>query len=222
MKNTRLLLILLGAMLLFAGCIKVKKEYYHKGNLKSETHYRFGKETGTTTYYHKHYPTKTMEIEMKRGKRNGKFIQRYFDGRIEAVAFYKNDLLEGVETHYYLNGKPSFKAHYTKGMKNGAVITWFSNGMIRESGFFVNDMFDGEWENYDDRGLIVGEGSFVKGTGKRTSYDPFGRLLSETHFVNNKKEGLEIHYFPSGEVEKTFLFREDRIIEINGEPVVDR
>jgi len=221
MKNIHLLLILLCSLFLFAGCTKVKREYYSRGKLKSETHYRFGKETGTTTYYHKHYPTKTMEIEMKRGKRNGKFIQRYFDGRLETVAFYKNDLLEGVETHYYMNGNMSMKVHYTKGLKNGSVTTWYSNGLVKEIGFFVNDRFDGDWENYDERGLFVGEGSFVNGTGKRTSYDPLGRLLSVTYFVDNKKEGLEIQYLPSGEIEKTMLFKEDRIIEINGVPIED-
>ena len=83
------------------------------------------------------------------------------------------------------------------------------------------DSYDGEWENYDERGMLVGEGSFVNGTGKRFSYDEKGRLRSETNFVNNKKEGLETHYLASGEIEKTILFKEDRIIEINGKTVED-
>ncbi|MCL2245690.1 MAG: toxin-antitoxin system YwqK family antitoxin [Lentimicrobiaceae bacterium] len=221
MKNSHLFLPLFCLLFLFASCTKVKREYYSRGKIKSETHYRFGKETGTTTYYHNHYPTKTMEIEMKRGKRNGKFVKRYFDGNPELEATYKNDLLEGVETHYYKNGNISLKTHYKKGVKNGPVTSWFSNGIIRESGAFVNDMFDGEWVNYDERGLLVGEGSFVNGTGKRLTYDEMGRLLYETHFVNNKKEGLETHYLSSGEIEKKILFKEDRILEINGVPIED-
>jgi antitoxin component YwqK of YwqJK toxin-antitoxin module len=39
--------------------------------------------------------------------------------------------------------------------------------------------------------------------------------------VNNKKEGLETHYLTTGEIEKTYLFKEDRIIEINGVPIED-
>jgi antitoxin component YwqK of YwqJK toxin-antitoxin module len=215
----KLFLPLLCTLLLFAGCTKVKREYYHNGKLKSETHYRFGKETGTTTYYHHWYPTKTMEVEMKRGKRNGNFIKRFFDGTTEMVAYYKDDLLEGVEKQYYLNGNISTEIHYIKGVKNGTATTWFSNGIIRESGSFVNDMFDGEWVNYDERGMLVGEGSFVNGNGKRTSYDYIGRIQCETNFVNNKKDGLETFYLPSGEIEKTILFKEDRIIEINGVPI---
>jgi antitoxin component YwqK of YwqJK toxin-antitoxin module len=204
---------------LATGCTKVKREYHNNGRLKSETHYRFGKETGTTVYYHFYYPTKIMEIKMKRGKRNGKLIKRFFDDQIELLAYYKNDLLEGVETSYYKNGNRSVETHYTKGKKNGPVTSWYFDGVVRESGAFVNDMFDGEWENFDERGLLVGEGSFVNGTGKRTTYDYMGRLQCETNFVNNKKEGLETYYFPSGEIEKTILFKEDRIIEINGVPV---
>jgi antitoxin component YwqK of YwqJK toxin-antitoxin module len=219
MKHTRLLVTLICILFLFVGCIKTKREFYPNGKLKSETHYRFGKETGTTTYYHHWYLTKTMEVEMKRGKRNGKFITRYFNNNIEVEAYYKNDLIEGVEKQYYINGNPSVETHYTKGKKNGKVTSWYSNGYIRESGAFVNDMFDGEWVNYDERGMLVGEGSFVNGTGKRTIYDEMGRLQYETNFVNNKEEGIETHYLPSGEVEKTLLFKEDRIIEINGVPV---
>jgi len=221
MKITPKFLTLLCLLLLLTGCIKTKRELYKNRHLKSETHYRFGKETGTTTYYHKHYPTKIMEVEMKRGKRNGTFTERFFDGKIKLLAYYKNDLLEGVETHYHRNGNRSMETHYTKGLKNGPVTSWYFNGVVKETGFFVNDLFDGDWENYDERGLLVGEGTFVKGTGKRTTYDEMGRLKCETNFVNNKKEGLETHYLTTGEVEKTMLFKEDRIIEINGVPVDD-
>ena len=219
MKHIHLFWALLGTLLLITSCTKVKREYYDSGKIKSETHYCFGKETGTTIYYHFWYPTKTMEIEMKRGKKNGKMIQRYFDGKIERVAYYKNDLLEGTETHYYRNGNHSLETYYSKGIKNGQVTSWHYNGVIRESGTYVNDLFEGAWEHFDERGLLIGEGSFVKGTGKRTIYDEMGRLQCETFFVNNKKEGLETHYLPSGKIEKTYLFKEDRIIEMNGKPV---
>ena len=216
MKNTKLLLTLLCALVFFTGCIKTKREYYPNGKLKSETHYLFRKETGTTTYYHFWYPTKTMEIKMKRGKRNGNFIQRYFDGKVEIFAFYKDDLLEGKETNYYRNGNRSMELYYTKGIKNGPVTSWYYNGVIKETGTFVNDLFDGNWENFDERGLLTGEGKFMEGTGKKITYDEMGRLQCETNIVNNKKEGLETHYLNSGEIEKTILYKEDRIIEING------
>jgi len=219
MNNTRLFLTLFSTLFLITGCIKVKREYYNNGNLKSETHYRFGKETGTTTFYHFYYPTKIMEVEMKGGKKNGKLIKRYFDNKIELIAFYKNDLLEGIETHYYNNGNRSMEIHYVKGIKNGPAISWYYNGVLKEKGYYVNNLFDGNWENYDERGLLTGEGSFVQGTGKRITYDEMGRLKCETNFVNNKKDGVETYFFPSGEIEKTILFKEDKIIKINDIPV---
>lgn len=219
MNIPRILLLMLCTLFLFAGCTKVKREYYDNGTIESETHYRFGKETGTTTYYHRHYPTKTMEIEMKKGKRNGKFIKRFFNNKIELTAFYKDDLLEGTETTYYMNGQRSLEVNYTKGKKNGSVTSWYFNGIIKESGHYVNDLSDGYWENYDERGMLIGEGTFVEGTGKQTIYDEMGRLKSEINFINNQKDGLEIHFLPSGEIEKTILFKENRIVEVNGVPV---
>ncbi|MDR2971235.1 MAG: hypothetical protein LBU83_04815 [Bacteroidales bacterium] len=212
----KLLLPLLCALILFAGCTEVKREYYSNGKLKSETHYRFGKETGTTTFYHYWYPTIIMEVEMKKGMKNGKMIKRFFDNKTEMIAFYQNDLLDGTETYYYKNGNCSLETHYTKGKKNGKITSWYSNGEIKESGMYINDMFDGEWVNYDERGLLIGEGSFNVGTGKRITYDEMGRLQCETNFVNNKKDGLETHFFPNGQIEKTLKFVKDRIIEING------
>ena len=219
MKNTKLIFTLFGALLIITSCTKTKHEYYSNGKLKSEIHYRFGKETGISSYYHDWYPTTIMEVEMKRGKKDGKFIKRYFNNNLEIVAYYKNDIIEGVERQFYLNGNPSLETNYLKGKKNGKVTSWFSDGSISESGCFLNDLFDGEWINYDERGLIVGEALFVEGTGKRTTYDAIGRLQCETNFVKNKKDGLETHYFSSGEIEKTILFKEDRIIEINGIPI---
>jgi len=219
MKNLRLFLILFCTLILWTGCTKVKYEFHANGKIKSEIHYRFGKETGVTTYYHPYYPVKIMEIEMKNGKRNGKLTKRYFNGKPELTAFYKNDLLEGVETYYFQNGSKNLETHYTQGIKNGPVTSWYSNGGIRESGTFAEGLFDGKWESFDDRGMLSGEGSFVKGTGKRTIYDEMGNLQLETNFVNNQKEGLEIHFYSNGEIEKTYLFKEDRIIEINGVPI---
>jgi len=219
MKNIRLFLILGCTLLLCTSCTKVKYEFHENGKVMSKTHYRFGKETGVTTFYHHYYPVITMEIEMKWGKRNGKFIQRYFDGNTELTAYYKNDVLDGVETYYFQNGNKKLQTHYTNGVKNGSVTSWYENGGIRESGTFVEGLFDGEWESYDDRGMLLGEGSFVKGTGKRIIYDEMGHLRLETNFVKNNKEGLETHFFPNGQIEKTYLFKEDRIIEINGVPV---
>jgi len=210
---------LLFALFLLTSCTEVKREYYDNQNLKSETHYRFGKETGNTVYYHHWYPTKIMEVEMKRGKRNGNFIERYFNNNPKVVAFYKDDLLEGKETHYYMSGNRAMEINYTKGIRNGQVTSWYDNGVVKETGFYVNNLFDGEWENYDERGLLIGEGSFVRGTGKQIIYDEMGRLKTETNFINNKKEGMEIHFSQSGEVEKTILFKEDRIIKINNIPV---
>jgi antitoxin component YwqK of YwqJK toxin-antitoxin module len=221
MSHTRLFVIFFCILFLLAGCTEVKQEFHDNGKLKSETHYRFGKETGTTRHYHFWYFVTTMEVEMKKGKKHGKFIKRHFNDRLEVTAFYINDLIDGVEMHYYNTGTPSKETHYTKGVKNGPAKSWHLNGLLKESGTFVNDLFDGKWENYDERGMLIGEGLFVAGAGKRNIYDDMGRLKTETNFVHNKKEGLETHYSSSGEIEKIFLFKEDRIIEIDGVSVSD-
>jgi len=47
------------------------------------------------------------------------------------------------------------------------------------------------------------------------------KLYGISKRLYEEKNGLEIYYLPSGEVEKSLLYKEDRIIKINGVPVVD-
>lgn len=219
MNKGKITFTLLIFILLATSCTKVKYTYFQNGRMATEMHYRFGKETGTTIYNHEKYPYAAMEIEMKKGMRNGKFIKRYFNNSLEITAFYKNDKLEGVETMFYQDGQIMSQINYVNGVKNGAAISWFSNGVISAQGSFVNDLWDGLWEHFDERGCLIREGNFVVGSGNQFTYDSFGKLISETNYVNNTKDGLETQYSFSGEIEKTILFKKDRIIEINGKPI---
>ena len=77
-----------------------------------------------------------------------------------------NDSIEGVETNYLANGSKAQEYTYVHGVKNGPHKGYHVTGELKVEGSFKDNLFDGDWKYYDDRGVIVGEGSFERGTGE--------------------------------------------------------
>ena len=205
-----------------SACTKVKYEYFEDGSLKSAIPYRFGKEHGTCKYYfiNQPHPIK-IEMEMRNGKRHGSFVKYYINGKIETKCTYQNDLLEGVEECYHIKGYKTSVTNYLHGKKQGAYTMYYPNGEIVEQGSFYEDLFEGEWTYYDDRGVMVGEGKFDKGTGIQKGYSPNGNLIRVIHFQNNQRNGEDIELNDAGDTLKITVYKDDRIVSVNGETVAD-
>jgi len=86
-------------------------------------------------------------------------------------------------------------------------------------GAFKNDLEEGKWQIFDERGLLMGEATFTGGSGIQMAYDKNGVLERKTTFQKGLKNGEEIYYAPSGEVVKSILYKDDLIMEINGQKV---
>jgi len=196
---------------LFTSCKKTEIEYYKNGNLKSVIEYRNGKAHGLTTYYDDYYNTPSLEIMMKKGKRNGKMTRYFFNGNIEVIAYYKDDIQQGIYQEFDLKGNPLIECYYVDGKKTGNYTTYHEKGMIAEKGAFKDDLFDGKWEYFDERGFPVGEGKFDNGNGYLIGYDQNGNLYRITHYKNNMIDGKDIFFAPNGDTLKITTYSEDRI-----------
>ncbi len=199
-------------VVVLTSCTKTEKTYYPNGNVQSIINYRFGKECGKTLYYFDTPNTLEMEVNMKRGKRNGDFYRYYKNGNLDTHCIYVNDSIEGVEVSYTANGEKAQEFTYVHGVKNGPHKAYYLSGDIKIEGNFKKDKFDGDWKYYDERGVLIGEGSFDGGTGDITFYDNRGLPLRLTHYKNNKKDGEELYYTQTGDVYKTIVFKQDRIV----------
>ena len=219
MKKGVLYISLLIILLSTVSCTKTKTELYKNGGLKSQIQYRFGKENGVSRYYHEVYGSMIAEAHMKNGKKEGEYARFYFNGNREYQAFYKNDLLNGLERTWSKEGQLLSETYYKDGKKNGAYTSWYDNGEMMAKGAFKNDLEEGKWQIYDQRGLMIGEATFTGGSGIQMAYDKNGVLERKTTFKKGLKNGEEIYYAPSGEVVKTILYKEDLIMEINGQKV---
>lgn len=212
MKILSNIILVTAAAMLLAACTHTETTQYPSGRVQSVIQYKGKKEHGRTTYFYRMPNTVEMEIDMKNGKRNGEFRRYYENGLLDTYCVYVNDSIEGVETIYMPNGNKSQEYTYVHGRKNGPHKVYHDNGSVLTEGGFKDDLFDGAWTYYDERGVIVGEGTFHSGTGEITFYDKNGHPNRTTHYKNNKKEGTETYYLPSGEIYRTITFKEDRIV----------
>jgi len=212
MKKTYAAFLFLVAVVTLCSCTKTEKNYYPDGRLQSIIHYKFGKETGKSVYMFHSPNTIEIEVDMKKGKRNGDFYRYYENGNLDTYCVYVNDSIEGMEVMYSPNGEKTQETYYVHGKKNGPHKQFHYNGQIKAEGMFKDDMFDGDWTYYDERGVIVGEGHFKNGTGDLLAYDAIGRTSRITHYVHNLKDGKEIYYNPAGKVYKEITFKQDRIV----------
>lgn len=212
MKRIIVVTVELLGLLTLTCCTKTERTYYPNGQIRSVIHYRGGRETGKSLYYYEFPNTLEIEVEMKKGKRNGEFSRYYENGFLDTHCIYVNDSIEGVETMYLGNGVKSQQYTYVRGRKNGPHTAYHLNGEVKVEGNFKNDMFDGDWHYYDERGVPVGDGHFDCGTGNVSFYAPTGYLVRTTSYVDNKKDGKELYYTSQGEVYREIVFKQDRIV----------
>jgi antitoxin component YwqK of YwqJK toxin-antitoxin module len=136
MKTKLFLLTVL--VLAMASCRfehKVVEETYPDGSTKRLCIY-LGKGEGRellkeTTYY----PNKQAQMEgtYKDGKREGKWI------------------------YWYENGKVWSDGMFVKGKSDGKRTTYFENGKVRYEGFYKEDMRVGKWRFFDENGRLLQE-----------------------------------------------------------------
>ncbi len=198
--------------LLCVGCSHTETTYYPNGKTQSVIQYRGKKEHGKTVYYYQRPNTVEIEVEMKNGRRNGEFRRYFRNGLLDTYCVYVNDSIEGLEVMYAANGCKSQEYTYVHGRKTGPHKAYHLDGSLKTEGGFNNDLFDGPWNYYDERGVLVGEGQFKDGNGEVTFYDKNGLKSRTTHYKNNKKDGPEVYYTPSGEISRQIIFKEDRIV----------
>ena len=194
------------------SCTHTETTYFPDGRTQSIIQYKGKKEHGKTTYFYRSPNTVEIEVEMKNGKRNGEFRRYYKNGLLDTYCVYEKDSIEGLEVMYAANGCKSQEFTYVHGKKNGPHKAYHLDGNIKIDGGFKNDLFDGPWTYYDERGVVVGEGTFQEGEGEVTFYDPNGHKQRTTHYKNDQKDGAELYFTPAGEVYREIIFKADRIV----------
>ncbi len=78
------------------------------------------------------------ERQYKNGKKNGKHIAYWENGKMKFIFTAKNDAYEGEMREWASNGKLYHLSNYMNGQEEGPQKMWYENGKIRANYFIRN------------------------------------------------------------------------------------
>lgn len=114
----------------------VYKEYFDRGQLKAETHYKDGIKGLQKQFYE-----------------NGTFKTAHNNGK---VLDENGNLINGLHKVYYDNGKIQSEINYTNGEQDGLYKLYYENGQIKIDGK-VKGFSLLEHKKYDENGTLVSD-----------------------------------------------------------------
>jgi antitoxin component YwqK of YwqJK toxin-antitoxin module len=125
--------------------------------------------------------------------------------------FTKDGDREGKATYYYKNGKISAEANYKNGLLNGDRTTYYLNGNKQEEGTYKDDEADGYFKFYHKNGKLKSEGWFVNGQrqGTHISYNQLGVIENKIYYLNDKQYGYSQYYYANGKMDYESEFSYD-------------
>ncbi len=125
-------------------------------------------------------PQSSQENNYKNGKKDGLWIERYPDRKVESETNYVNGIKEGAQKEYfqngnikatanfkngefygwlkmyYSNGKINFQEYYNEEGKSDSLFQlWFKSGGLSQQGFNKNGKMNGEWFYFSEKGDTI-------------------------------------------------------------------
>ena len=132
------------------------------------------------------------------GKKEGKWTWFYDSGKIKETAFYKNDTLDGENSHYFKNGRTYIITNYSNGTLKGKYKLYNDKGALIQNKVFKNDKLEGMYISYFNVGKELPEFhvSYKNGLieGEFTEYYANGDVYMETNYTKGDKIGVEKKY----------------------------
>lgn len=150
------------------------------------------------------------EIPYRKNEPHGEFIRWDVHGNVIAKGTYKNGVLDGEVTTFFVDKRKHSKSFYDMGNKVG---TWqefhFSGGLHFEK-HFKNDSSVGVWKTWHKNGILQEENScFVSSqNGFRKFYSENGKLSEEYDCAWGIKNGKSKRYYPGGNLKAEEFYKQ--------------
>jgi antitoxin component YwqK of YwqJK toxin-antitoxin module len=121
---------------------------------------------------------------------------------LEAIIYYKDNLLNGPFYLYDPNGDLKISGYYSNGKRNGYFVFYHqikTNGLkhlsIKEVQFFVNDTLL-QWQEFNNNGTIKrsGKGDRYSLNGRYVEFDSLGYIVKKAVFNRGKLVEISEYY----------------------------
>jgi antitoxin component YwqK of YwqJK toxin-antitoxin module len=127
---------------------------------------------------------------------------------------------DGYNAYYYPNGQIASEGNMRSGKPDGYWKTYYVTGTIKSEGSRKNHLLDSLWVFYNASGDTVEKINYMYGkrNGYSYTYDyenkgiisKNGNIISRELYINDKKEGKSIYYFPEGNIKEIVNYVEGK------------
>ena len=197
--------------------------FYGNGNIREEGNYRDDKKDGYFKNYSENgdlisvtkYIQDIRQVDAEEVTKLDIRGEYYPDGKIKAMATYRNGVPEGVRREYDLEGQIIRSMIYRNGIVTGEGIVledgtreghwkeFYPEGSLRSEGEYKENKPVGEWKYYYANGKLEQSGKYSN-SGKISGiwkwYYDNGQLKMEENYIAGLKDGTHIEYDENGKI----------------------
>lgn len=174
--------------------------FYTNGKKSVEINYKKGIRDGITFYYHKNGQVESI-LPYANSKLDGE-ASTFSDSAKKLTSIFYKDGVFLKKRYYYKSGAISQEINYEKEEASGINNLYYENGKLKYTGAYKNGRMDGERTCYNDSGKPV--------TGNYVSYFENGKIEREGTCINGKPDGVFKVYFSNGDVRILVNFKDGK------------
>lgn len=134
-------------------------------------------------------------------------------GQPEAVGTFKDDMLDGQFSEFFPSGELRASSFFHKNTRVGQYMEFYENGQLAVDGELnAQGQKTGLWTLYDEDGCIKAKSSYKNDMlhGESLIYED-DCLVEKRQYVHNRREGVQIEYYPSGVMKCQCVYRDDKL-----------
>lgn len=138
-----------------SNAVRVLKEYFSNGKVKTETAARGNLRHGLTKNYNRQGQL-LSQVNYVNNVKEGMATNFYeISGKVNSTLIYKNGIKEGDEIWYYESGQPYRVTPYVKGYSNGIQKYYYEDGKLKAEVSWKNGKPGTGLKEYKNDGTLI-------------------------------------------------------------------
>lgn len=156
-----------------------------------------------------------------KGLKQGHWIKKNPQGHPLYEGYFKDNKPTGTFKRFYDNDSLQAVLIYGDDNKHAEATFYHQNGFLASKGNYINQLREGKWKFFSAEisGYLICEEVYLnnKKHGLSIKYYPDKTLLEKLNYVNDVKSGEWVQYFPDGKICLSGFYTDGRL---NGKFVV--
>ena len=184
-------------------------QYYESGQMKRQTPYSWGSKRGAETEYYESGRVKSEKTYV--GNNLSGLAKEYGrNGRLQKETLYVGNKKNGMEKCYYSTGELLSRTVYSGGEKNGFEDVYFKSGKLLRKSYYISSLKEREEEEFYDVSEGFDNNSEFPGF-SAIDTERYPQFYRKCFFSQGKKDGVESVYFNKSQIFGTTPYRNGKI-----------